>query len=138
MSYEPKLKQINDNLYIYSILRDKYVKFSPEEFVRQWVVNLYIQKYNIPKSLISEEKKIQSSKKRYDLLIYNKQLKPVILVEVKAPDIKISESAVSQALGYAHKLGVRIIVVTNGKEFLAYDIEKEIFLEEPFSDIFFH
>ena len=132
MSYEPKLKKIDNDLFIYSVLRDKYIRFSHEEYVRQWVVNLYIQKYNVPKNLISEEKKIKGSKKRYDLLIYNKELKPAILVEIKAPGVRISESAVSQALGYAHKLGVKIIVVTNGKEFLAYNIEKGIFLEEPF------
>ena len=109
---------------------------TPEEWVRQHFVQFLIQEKKYPVSLIAIEKQltINNLKKRSDILIFNKDGKPEIIVECKAPKIKITQDTFDQIARYNLKLKANFLVVTNGLEhyYCKMDFEKEsyIFLKE--------
>ena len=84
-------------------------------------MNHLISTKNIPGSLISVEKEINlnNTKKRYDAVVYSREMKPLVLVECKSPDVAITETTLDQALRYNLILGVNFLLITNGlKEFV--------------------
>ena len=94
---------------------------TPEEWVRQHLLNHLITQKSVPASLISVEKEINlnNTKKRYDAVVYTKEMKPVVLVECKSPDVTITEATLEQALRYNLILGVNFLLITNGlREFV--------------------
>ncbi len=128
--FAPEILSRNNTLYVYSLLRKKKLLLTPEEWVRQRTVRYLLQKLKYPKELIAEEKKIENSMLRFDLLVYNRSLLPFLIIETKAPYVSLSEQVVLQAHGYARRLDVPFFSVTNGKEVLVYDTRKQIFLTE--------
>ena len=109
---------------------------TPEEWVRQHIVHYLISTKNYPISLIAVEKKVTVNKltKRTDILVFNAQGNPHIIVECKAPSIKITQDAFDQIARYNLKLKANYLIVTNGlTHFYAYmDLDKEcyVFLDE--------
>ena len=100
---------------IFDEVRKNWLVLTPEEWVRQHWVHLLHHNYGCPMGLISLEAglKVSGRSKRSDLVVFKNQ-KPVILVECKAPDIRISQSTLSQALNYNKVYDVQILVLTNG------------------------
>jgi hypothetical protein len=80
------------------------------------VVNYFIHHCNYPASLISLEKEIELNgmKRRYDVVVYTKQLKPLIIVECKAAGVDLSPEVLDQASRYNLKLNVEYVFITNG------------------------
>jgi hypothetical protein len=103
--------------YIFDIIRKRYVRLTPEEWTRQHLVHYLIDHLGYPKALISLERSISYSglKHRPDMVIYAKTGKPLVLVECKAPHIKLSEHVYHQLARYNMALQAKILVVTNGK-----------------------
>jgi hypothetical protein len=97
-------------------VRKKWLLLSPEEWVRQHLVNFLINHKNVPASLISIEKEINlnATRKRYDVVVYGKELKPVLLVECKSPGVTIDQATLEQTLRYNLILGVSYLLMTNG------------------------
>ena len=98
---------------IYDIVRKKYVALTPEEWVRQHTVHQLI-KNGFGAGRMSIEKTLPSSKKRYDIIIYNKEGKPDILIECKAPTVAITQKTLDQVAGYITLQNVGKIILTNG------------------------
>jgi hypothetical protein len=101
---------------IYDPIRRKYVILSPEEEVRQRFIQYLILQKGFPKNLMSVEKglKINNLSKRTDIVQYNKQGKPIVIVECKAPHIQIDENTFAQAAMYNMKMQVDYLIITNG------------------------
>ena len=101
---------------LFDPIRKKYLVLAPEELVRQLVVHYLLLEKQYPKTKISVEKgiKVNSLAKRCDLLIYDHDLNPAILVECKAPGIKINQKAFEQIARYNLPLKVAYLIVTNG------------------------
>ena len=97
-------------------IRRKYVKLTPEEWVRQNFVQYLINEGKYPAGLIGIEVlfRINKLKKRADILVHNRKGKPVMIVECKSPDIKLDESVFEQIATYNMNYKVPYIVVTNG------------------------
>lgn len=117
-----KIKEIDGSTKIFDVFRKKYVELTPEEWVRQNLLNALIINYNYPKGLIAVEKEliINKMKKRYDAVIFDRDRKPWMLIECKAPEIVLNESTLSQTLNYYRELQCPFLLVSNGKEsFLA-------------------
>lgn len=114
--FNTKLKKQKDKTYIFDEVRKKWLLLTPEEWVRQHLVNFLIHVKKYPISLISVEKEIvlNDLKKRYDLVIYNKQLNPVIIIECKAPYIELDQSVVEQALRYNLIIKASYLMLSNG------------------------
>jgi hypothetical protein len=101
---------------IFDNVRKKWLVLTPEEWVRQHVVNYLISAHNYPASLISIEKVVElnGQKKRYDLVVLTKKLKPLIIVECKAPTVELSQEVLEQAARYNLTLKVPYVLITNG------------------------
>lgn len=101
---------------IFDAIRKKFVVLQPEEWVRQHCVQYLMVVKNYPKSLINVEKKLEINTltKRYDIVIFNTDGSIYLIVECKAPTIKIDQSTFDQIARYNLKLNATYLMVTNG------------------------
>jgi len=126
-SFDYKLTEIGGKAHIFDIIRRKYVQITPEEWVRQHVLHWLINHYQYPKSLIRTESgmKYNQLMKRTDILIYDREGNPFLLVECKAPHIKCSETVLNQALQYNATLKAPYLLITNGLEHFGFEIKDD-------------
>ncbi|HXC04855.1 MAG TPA: type I restriction enzyme HsdR N-terminal domain-containing protein [Bacteroidia bacterium] len=101
---------------IFDPARKRFVALSPEEWVRQHVIRYLLEEKGVPISLMAVEAGLELNglKKRVDLVAYSPAGKPVLIVECKAPHIKIGQETFDQAARYNLKLGVDFLFITNG------------------------
>ena len=131
-NYTFKIKSNEKHRLIFDKLRKKYFVLTPEEWVRQHFVQYLIEEKKYPVSLIALEKQltINNLKKRTDILIYNTKGLPEIIVECKAPEIKITQATFDQIARYNLKLKANYLIVTNGIAhfFCKMDFENETYI----------
>ncbi|MEI6866689.1 type I restriction enzyme HsdR N-terminal domain-containing protein [Flavicella sp.] len=122
-----KIKNSENKRLIFDNLRKKYIVLTPEEWVRQHYVSYLINEKKYPESIIAIEKQltINGLKKRTDILIFNKNGLPDIIVECKAPSVKITQSTFDQIARYNLKLNAKYLVVTNGLSHFYCQIDKK-------------
>jgi len=115
-NYEFTLKKINQKRFIFDGIRNKYVELTPEEWVRQNCLMFLEKEKKFKKGLISVEKRIKlnNTTKRFDILVHDNQGSCVLLVECKAPNIKITQKTFDQILSYNHVINAEYLMVTNG------------------------
>jgi hypothetical protein len=115
-TYNFNVKKVENRNYIFDIIRKKYVVLTPEEWVRQHLVQYFIQECQCSAALIAVEKgfMVNGLQKRFDVLVFNKSGKPILLAECKAPNISINDSTFAQASIYNKTLRVKHLVITNG------------------------
>jgi len=112
-------------------LRKKYVKLTPEEWVRQNFVQYLIHEGKYPPGLIGIEImfSFNTMKKRVDILVHNRKGRPVMIVECKSPDINISDfyedKVYDQVGGYNLGYKVPYAIVTNGIDNYAFRFNSE-------------
>ncbi len=125
--FEYQIKHISDIPHIWDIIRKKYVQVTPEEWVRQHFIHYLINENAYPKGLISCEKglEVNTLKKRSDILVYNRAMKPFLLIECKSADIKIDQKVFQQAAMYNKKIGAPNVCVTNGLKTFCFSISEE-------------
>jgi len=107
---------------------------TPEEWVRQHLVMYLHNELGYPLGLIAIEKgvKVHSLSRRVDILLYNNSGEPMVLIECKAPEIKINQNVFDQVARYNIPLKVPYLVVSNGLENYCCSID---FVEEQYSFI---
>ncbi|MFY0631348.1 MAG: type I restriction enzyme HsdR N-terminal domain-containing protein [Flavobacteriaceae bacterium] len=115
-SYQFRLKSSENKTLIFDIVRKKYVVLTPEEWVRQHILHYLIEEKKYPLSLIAVEKqlKINSLVKRTDIVVFNRNGEPEIIVECKAPNVPISQNTFDQIARYNLSLQANYLMVTNG------------------------
>ncbi|MEN9297828.1 MAG: hypothetical protein RLZZ429_141 [Bacteroidota bacterium] len=125
-SYPFKIETREDKEYIFDPLRKKWVRLTPEEWVRQNFLQYLIQVMQYPAALIAIEKEIQIGelKKRFDILVY-KDDHPWLLIECKEMNVPISESVMQQLLRYQITVQADYLIVTNGNETRGIGKEKD-------------
>lgn len=127
-----KLKSSENKTLIFDIVRKKYVIVTPEEWVRQHVIHFLLKEKNYPISLIAVEKQLKINKrvKRTDIIVYNKQGTPEILIECKAPSVKITQTTFDQIARYNLSANSNFLMVTNGLEnyYCKIDTTKETYI----------
>lgn len=114
--YEFRFKNNKNKLYIFDIIRKKFVVLTPEEWVRQNVVQFLLEEKKIPVTLINVEKalKINGLTKRYDIVVFRTNGEIFLVVECKAPHIEITQSVFDQIAIYNLSLNAEFQMVTNG------------------------
>jgi hypothetical protein len=117
-----KIKQQEDKQYIFDAIRKIWLLLTGEEWVRQNFVNYLIIVLKYPSTLIALEKEIilNDMKKRFDILIYDQQHQPWMMIECKEPGVVLSENVLQQVLRYNVRLPVEFIVITNGNNTMAW------------------
>jgi predicted type IV restriction endonuclease len=110
------LRKDQGKVWIFDMIRKKYVVLTPEEWVRQHFVHYLINDLKYPRSLFRLEGALtyNSLQKRSDILIRDRQGKPWMLVECKSPAIKLTQKAFNQIAVYNMTIGATFLAVTNG------------------------
>ena len=131
-----KTKSVKGTIQGFDGIRKKYFVLTPEEWVRQHFIHYLNTEKNYPMGLMGVEKmvKYNALKTRADIVLYTREGKAKMIVECKAPNIKITQDTFNQIAKYNFKLKVEYLVVTNGMQHFCckMDYEKNIncFLEE--------
>jgi type I site-specific restriction endonuclease len=101
---------------VLDLIRKKYVALTPEEWVRQHLIHFLLSAKKYPKSLFQVEKGLSYNRmtKRTDIVVYDRQGKPFLLVECKSPMVKISEATFRQAAMYNNTLQAPYFMLSNG------------------------
>lgn len=128
-TYQFRFKSNENKPLIFDEIRKKFVVLTPEEWVRQHVIQFLHLEKKYPISHINVEKqlKLHGTIKRYDIVVYTKEGDIAIIVECKAPKIKIDQQVFDQIARYNFVLNASYLMVTNGLEhyFCEMDFEKE-------------
>lgn len=121
------LNRKSGKVFVKCLIRRREILLTPEEWVRQHLIAYLINTLNYPQTLIGVEKSIQYNglSKRWDLVVFNSDFEPYILVECKAPSIKLGTNTLQQALSYQHQLNCEIIVISNGLETYTWRLNRE-------------
>ena len=131
-----KSKLVNESIQIFDIVRKNFFVLTPEEWVRQHVIHYLIFNKKYPKGLMQIEKliKYNNLKTRADIVALNKNADPILLVECKAPSIKIDKNAFDQIAKYNFTLKAKYLFVTNGLDHycceMNYITGEKFFLKE--------
>lgn len=134
--YSFRLKNSENKSAIFDDIRKKFVILTPEEWVRQHVVRYLLKEKNYPVSLTNVEKviKVNNLVKRYDIVIYNSDGSIFLLVECKAPHIKITQETFDQIARYNLALKAEYLMLTNGINhyycIMDFINQRYVFLEE--------
>ncbi|NVO03473.1 MAG: type I restriction enzyme HsdR N-terminal domain-containing protein [Bacteroidetes bacterium] len=125
--YQFRYKKEGENLLIFDSIRKKHVVLTPEEWVRQNMVQFLIHEKNVPSSLIHIEMslKYNTLKKRSDIVIFNNLGKPLLIVECKSPNIAVTQNVFDQIARYNFTLKVNFLIVTNGIDHFCCKIDFE-------------
>ena len=125
--YSFRIKNSQNRQYIFDGIRKKFVVLQPEEWVRQHLLHFLIFTKNFPKSMVNVEKQltVNSLKKRYDVVVFNPDGSIFLLVECKAPEIKIDQSTFDQIARYNYQLKANYLLVTNGLEHYCCEMDHE-------------
>lgn len=114
--YPFKIKLEDETAYIFDEIRKKFLVLTPEEWVRQHLIQYLTGHKHYPRSLIRIEGglKLNTLQKRTDLLVYNPAGEKILMVECKAPSVKISQETFHQIARYNRIHRVNLLLVSNG------------------------
>ncbi len=123
-TYDFKVQSINGKDQIFDPCRKKWVVLTPEEWVRQNLVQYLIQICKYPTELIAIEKTIQlgALNKRFDILVYQGE-KPWMILECKEANTSLSEKTILQLLQYQQVLNASYLIASNGHETIGAEIK---------------
>jgi len=126
-SYNFKIKKVNETLYIFDSQRKKYVKLTPEEWVRQNFIRFLLEEKHFPSAYLAVEKELvfNGMKKRCDAVLYDGQAQPLMILEFKAPHVPLTQSVFDQVAVYNYRLNVEYFIVSNGLEHYCCRVIKE-------------
>lgn len=125
--YNFKISEEQEGPFIFDPVRKKYVALLPEEWVRQNLIMYMNEKLGHPYSRMTVEKglKIQDKIYKTDLIIYNKSGEEKIICECKSYSEKLSQKTLNQVGIYNLVHGAEYILITNGINFMVFQIDKE-------------
>ena len=115
-AFSPKIKKEQGKVWIFDVIRKKYIVLTPEEWVRQHFIQHLLNDLKYPRTLFKVESGLSFNhlQKRSDILIHNRQGKPWMIVECKSPSIKLSQKAFNQIAVYNMNIGAKFLAITNG------------------------
>ncbi len=120
-----RFKSENNQSLVFDIVRKKYVVLLPEELVRQLLVHYLIEKGGYPLSRFQIERGTYhvGKKGRFDIVIYDKAVKPWMLIECKSHKVKLNQSTIDQLGGYNSSIKAPYLMICNGINTLCYKSE---------------
>lgn len=127
-AFIPRVRINNGKQEIFDVIRKHFVALTPEEIVRQQLLHYLTTVKRFPEGLLQVETTITYLKytRRADIVAYNRYLRPLLIAECKAPEVKITQETYEQISCYNLVLKVPYLLVTNGNEhfFFYFDMEK--------------
>ncbi len=135
-SFDIKIRREGNRAVVLDPLRRRWVALTPEEWVRQHFVNLLVSEKHYPATLVANEVQLSVGEKvmRADTVVYDRTLRPRMIVEYKAPTVAITQKVFDQISVYNLLLRVDYLAVSNGRQHyvcrMDYDNERYLFLED--------
>ena len=114
--FDYKLKKAEGKVWIFDVIRKKFIVLTPEEWVRQHFINYLVTDLKYPRALIKVEGglKFNQLSKRSDVVVFDRDGNPWMVVECKSPAVALSQESLLQASVYNTSLRAKYITVTNG------------------------
>ncbi len=135
--YSFRIKKQNEKLVIFDSQRKRYVALTPEEWVRQNFIRFLIEEKGYPAAYLAIEKQLNMNgmNKRCDAILYNEHALPFLIIELKAPNVAISQATFDQVAVYNAKLKVDFFIISNGIEHFCCKVNLETARYEFFPEI---
>ena len=92
--------------------RRKFVRLTPEEYVRQSFLHRLVEEFSYPKELIAVEVALEG--KRADAIVYDRQMQPRMIIECKADSVALTQKTLDQATTYNRQVSVPYLILHNG------------------------
>lgn len=126
-SYRPRLRSSDGATYIYDDFREQWVVLQPEELVRQCLLHYLVEECGYPKLRIAVEQKVlvNNQQQRADVLVYDRAGRVYLVVECKAPGVRLGREALAQAARYSASVEAQYMAITNGSEHYIFSCEAE-------------
>ncbi|MBK7214629.1 MAG: type I restriction enzyme HsdR N-terminal domain-containing protein [Bacteroidales bacterium] len=135
-SFEFKMIVKENQDWIFDPIRKKYVRLTPEEWVRQHLISYLLETREVPAGLLGVEKQISVNRlsRRFDVCIFGRNGLPLLLGECKAPSIAITSEVFDQAARYNLVLKANYFIITNGLDIFCckmdFENKRYLFLDE--------
>ena len=125
MGSEPIVRECDGRRKVLDPVRKRWVVLTPEEGVRQWVTGLLHDRYGYPLELMQVEGAISLNgmTRRCDIVVYDEDVKPLIIVECKKETVPLSQKVIDQACRYNLVLQVPFLCITNGRQQLCCKVD---------------
>ena len=126
-AYDVKIRGTLEKPEIFDFLRRRYVSLTPEEWVRQHFIHFLIEHKGYPAALLGNEISLDlnGTHKRCDSVLYDREARPIMILEYKAPNISITQETFRQISRYNMKLRVPWLIVSNGIDHYCCQIDYE-------------
>ena len=127
MTYALKIRENDSRKEVFDPVRQKWVVMTPEEHVRQVFILYLLNVKQLPLSHLSVEHAVtvNGMTQRYDLVVFDDELKPWMMVECKRPQVKLTQKVADQAARYNVVLRAPLVCVTNGVERMVFRVDFE-------------
>jgi len=127
-TYQIKITKQLNKPFIYDEIRKKYVSLTPEEWVRQHILNYLLNHKKFSKALIAVERKLTylNSFKLFDILVFNNKAKADILIECKAPNVNLTSETALQLSLYNQQYKANIIIISNGLKHFSWKLDENM------------
>jgi predicted type IV restriction endonuclease len=125
--FNANIRREGKNVRIFDTLRQRFVALTPEEWVRQHFVNMLLTNYGFSSSLTANEVSLSLNgmSRRCDTVVYDKQLRPRMILEYKRPSVEITQRVFDQICRYNMVMHVDYLVVSNGMQHFACRMDYE-------------
>ena len=126
--FEVNLKKSEGKVWIFDGIRKKYILLTPEEWVRQHLINYFIDHLKYPKSLINVERGLHYNQlqKRSDITVFDRSGAPWMIVECKSPEISLDQKSILQVAVYNSDVQAKYVSVSNGLKHICYEAKAEV------------
>jgi type I site-specific restriction endonuclease len=118
-----KITEKNEKRFVSCLLRKKPVVLTPEEWVRQHLIHYLVAHKSLAQGRLAVEVslKVNSLSKRADIVYYDETLQPQLVVECKAPEIKLTSETVFQIATYNSQLNSKFLLISNGLDHFIFE-----------------
>lgn len=125
--FDFRIKTVDQKDVIFCTIRKQWLVLTPEEWVRQNFAQVLLQLQKVPSSFMAMEKEMMLGdlKKRFDILVYDRNHKPWLMVECKSPEVPLDDKVLHQILRYNQQMQVQFIIITNGSFTKCYQLKPE-------------
>lgn len=126
-TFHHKIIESEGKSLIFDVIRKKNMVLTPEEWVRQHVIHLLLTNYGYSRGLFQVEKGMtyNSLQKRTDIVVFNREGKPHLLVECKSPEVPINQYVIEQASRYNKTITAPFLAITNGLKTFCFSVDFE-------------